>query len=392
LTWDEDESDVSGIAGYNIYRNGEITALNGDELITTNSYLDENLVDGTYYYEIEAIDKASNVSGKARSNIVDTSDTIAPVLTLLGDKDQIVVQNGFWSEPGAKASDNFDTDFSNIAGDPPVIIITGSIDTSKLGKQTLEYVAIDSHDNKSEAQTRTVTVVLPIDFQVKQIDTKETINVVWHGVGSVEGPIDGYNIYLNGILSKYVPAQNTTGDINLAYSSDINVQGYSKYGILVKAVKGTAVSNNAETKAVELVEPQPVVVPVTSPAPEAPVTVAPQRAKAAAPQPAEQKIEAPADQDGKIKGEEQPSAENNGSDKVNWTPWIVLFILIILAGAATGGYFYWFNSEDEDIKTIVKETKKEIKEEPKQAQAAAAKPAANQQQAKKKNNKKQKRW
>lgn len=49
---------------------------------------------------------------------------------------------------------------------------------------------------------------------------------------------------------------------------------------------------------------------------------------------------------GQIKSAETPVTSE--SEKINWTPWIILFILIILAGAATGGYFYWFGRDEEE--------------------------------------------
>lgn len=83
----------------------------------------------------------------------------------------------------------------------------------------------------------------------------------------------------------------------------------------------------------------------------------------------------PEEEDGKIKGDETETKEEN---KVNWTPWIVLFVLILLAGAATGGYFYWFSGEDE-VSAVVRE-KKEIKSTPLK------------ESTKSKANKKSKRW
>ncbi len=56
---------------------------------------------------------------------------------------------------------------------------------------------------------------------------------------------------------------------------------------------------------------------------------------------------------GQIKGAE--NTNNQETEKINWTPWIILFILIILAGAATGGYFYWFGHDDEEEEIVSKE-------------------------------------
>ena len=60
---------------------------------------------------------------------------------------------------------------------------------------------------------------------------------------------------------------------------------------------------------------------------------------------------------GQIKGEETAATEE---EDINWTPWIILFVLIVLAGAATGGYFYWFGNEEEEIvsEKVIEKTRK----------------------------------
>lgn len=67
LTWDANNE--ADFAGFNIYRSttspvgpsGE--PLNGDTLLTSNSYLDQGLTnDTTYYYIVEAVDQAGNTS------------------------------------------------------------------------------------------------------------------------------------------------------------------------------------------------------------------------------------------------------------------------------------------------------------------------------------------
>jgi len=100
--------------------------------------------------------------------------------------------------------------------------------------------------------------------------------------------------------------------------------------------------------------PAETVEPVATPAPS--TSVAPQQAQAAEPTVTNSNAN---DNSGVIKGDE---TQNNTTEKINWTPWIVLFVLIILAGAATGGYFYWFAGEDE-VSAVVKEPKKEAKTE-----------------------------
>ena len=66
----------------------------------------------------------------------------------------------------------------------------------------------------------------------------------------------------------------------------------------------------------------------------------------------------PQGEQGEIRGTE---ANNQESENINWTPWIILFILIILAGAATGGYFYWFGAEDDEeivSKEVIEKSRK----------------------------------
>ena len=101
---------------------------------------------------------------------------------------------------------------------------------------------------------------------------------------------------------------------------------------------------------------------------ETPVSVAPESATAAEPTDEGTAL----DEQGKILGDENADAEEE--EDINWTPWIILFILIVLAGAATGGYFYWFSGEEEiEEATEVKE-KKPAKATPKKETPAPKKP------------------
>lgn len=90
------------------------------------------------------------------------------------------------------------------------------------------------------------------------------------------------------------------------------------------------------------------------------------------------------DDQGKIKGDEN-TASTEEETGVNWTPWIILFILIILAGAATGGYFYWFAGDEEEDRDRSQNRAKQ-KTAPAPIKTAAKKPAA------KAATKKPKRW
>lgn len=177
----------------------------------------------------------------------------------------------------------------------------------------------------------------------------KSIKVEWQGLGN---GVTKYEVYVNGVTSNdRIVNVSSPDDSTTKYSKEINISSVGTYSVYVKAYRGTEVAQST-TSNVVFTTPVPVATveaaPVTT-------SVAPQKVQASAPV-AEQKIETPVDDsNGQIKGDEET---NNDTEKVNWTPWIVLFVLIILAGAATGGYFYWFAGEDE-VRAVVKEPKKE---------------------------------
>ncbi len=145
------------------------------------------------------------------------------------------------------------------------------------------------------------------------------------------------------------------GPVNVSTNSTtiMNLENGSSYDFLVRSVSATGiVSANASTS----VQLQSVIEVTVASAPVVvqEVSIAPEQVQA---EEDVETIEEVLDEDGKILGEDEEAAED---DDINWTPWIILFILIILAGAATGGYFYWFADEDE-VETKVREEKKPAK-------------------------------
>lgn len=332
--------------------------------------------EGEYVVYAEAIDGIGQI---ALDQDTFTIDATAPVITLNGESEITIEKGSVFVDPGASVVDNLDSTVT--------VSVSGSVDTSLAGDYTLTYEAADLAGNLAIAFTRLVHVIEPVqilapEFSVTQSETdagNKIIKVDWEGVG---GAVDGYQIYINGITSdsNYVAASNLD-DLGIKYSKEVSVLSYGKYEVLVKSVKGALYSSNTVTKAVEFIEKAPVVeetveVVNTPVAVENPI--APQPAKAAEPKVEQvQPPAAPSDENGIIKGDETNKDEE---EKVNWTPWIVLFVLILLAGAITGGYFYWFNGEDE-VTTVINEPKKEKKTIVPQNVSKSKKP-----------NKKSKRW
>lgn len=79
------------------------------------------------------------------------SDNVAPVIDLVGNSEITIEVNSIFNDPGYSCSDNFDKTCN--------VVVSGSVDVSKLGKYTLEYNAIDSSGNKAVALKRIVNVV-----------------------------------------------------------------------------------------------------------------------------------------------------------------------------------------------------------------------------------------
>ena len=73
LSWTPASDVVSGVAGYQIYRNGSLLAT----VINTTTYLDTNIVIGkTYSYYVKAFDKAGNVGQASNTINVTTNATV----------------------------------------------------------------------------------------------------------------------------------------------------------------------------------------------------------------------------------------------------------------------------------------------------------------------------
>jgi len=75
-------------------------------------------------------------------------DTTAPVIALTGDNPITIEVGGSFTDPGATATDNYDT----------TITVTGSVDVNTVGTYTITYSADDCSGNTASS-TRTVNVV-----------------------------------------------------------------------------------------------------------------------------------------------------------------------------------------------------------------------------------------
>ncbi len=111
---------------------------------------DDNL--GTSAYTSQVL-KETPVGYYALGSCPSGPDTVAPVMTLLGDAAMSVSLNGSFVDPGVTATDDQDGDIS------ASVSVSGSVNTSVLGSYTLTYNVSDQTGNSAISISRTVNVV-----------------------------------------------------------------------------------------------------------------------------------------------------------------------------------------------------------------------------------------
>lgn len=139
-------------AGSEYIEKGAIAVDNYDGNLTNNitivSDLNSQLI-GTYYLTYKVMDSNGNSANVTRT--VHVVDTTPPVIALNGEENLVLnVLNDNYTEYGVKVSDNSNENLSPI--------ISGNVDTSKVGTYILIYHAEDSSGNSAEIR-RVVNVV-----------------------------------------------------------------------------------------------------------------------------------------------------------------------------------------------------------------------------------------
>lgn len=225
--------------------------------------------------------------------------------------------------------------------------------------------------------------VIAPKFTAKSDTTDGNLYIIvsFKGIG---GGVDEYIVYVGNVPTVIEPVKSDDGH---QYEVKVKVASEGLYNVIVRSKKQRVESINADYLQVNVVKPATTTTNSTTTtgqnvsgnsgqAPEVtPNVLGPARASAAAPKTeSDPQIDnSNGDDQGIIKGEDT----QEDSEDINWTPWIILFILIILAGAATGGYFYWFAGEEEE--------KEKTKPAPKKAKVSVK-------QKEKSSKKKYRRW
>ena len=178
-----------------IYTIGNDIINSGNQTILTLPVFVENSIDlGQYTFQFSNVVLSSetnqNISSDAPSigYIYVTEDSIAPVITLLGDATVSIEVGDTYIDAGATAKDNYDGDITSN------IVTVSNVDTAIVGSYTVTYDVSDANGNAAATVTRTVNVEDALSLenfdQIKldifpnptsnfwQINSSEIINIV----------------------------------------------------------------------------------------------------------------------------------------------------------------------------------------------------------------------
>lgn len=291
-------------------------------------------------YRIKAIDELGNETITDPISTITPVDNDKPVITLIGSANVNIEYNSVYVEKGAVWTDNID-------GSGNAIVSGDVVDTSIVGTYNVRYNYVDSSGNAADEIVRVVNVVKSTQAPVTNLTVipgAGKVNLSWLApLGAVS-----YNIYYKkkadiDYPSTFIPTANTSTEI-------IGLENGVEYDFAVVAIDAFGVMSEKS-----VVSSAPRVAAVTTPVIVQAVNVTTQEILPQEPATGVNTDDGNEDNgdsnkaddsEGKIKGDEEVDTSEE-EESVNWTPWIILFILIILAGAATGGYFYWFAGEDE---------------------------------------------
>ena len=142
-----------------IYTIGNDIISSGNQTILTLPIFVEDSIDlGQYTFQFSDIVLSSetnqNISSDALSvgYIYVTEDSIAPVITLLGDATVSIEVGDTYIDAGATAKDNYDGDITSN------IVTVSNVDTAIVGSYTVTYDVSDANGNAAATVTRIVSV------------------------------------------------------------------------------------------------------------------------------------------------------------------------------------------------------------------------------------------
>ncbi|MDZ4756736.1 MAG: PKD domain-containing protein [Bacteroidota bacterium] len=139
---------------HNKYIEAGATAIDSMDGNVTNTIIISGTVDtgklGWYPVTYTATDKSKNINTRVR--MVQVGDTTRPVITLIGKDTIYIFINANFTDPGVKATDNYDVVV------PASVVRTGTVNNTVKGWYQLDYNVKDKQNNAANTVSRWVNV------------------------------------------------------------------------------------------------------------------------------------------------------------------------------------------------------------------------------------------
>jgi len=323
--------------------------------LVVSGYQEDLINDGEYYWYVRAWDGTDySLGSEVNSFVIDTiSPTTKPVI------DTPVVDNGTVNLSWSVAGDNVDGSgisyYEIYRQSSPAILVGTTSDTTfsdmpGFGEFTYFVRAYDMAGNYIDSDPTDLIDLGQLSSPKNLVATSEAGEVVlsWDAVvGAVS-----YNVY-------YKKASDTTwiGPVGVLLNGTkiTGLEDGVEYDFIVQSVDSNGNPSSASAISVTVGSVSEKIVLASAPTVQDAVVAQPETPVVTP------EVTPPTEETGpeigQIKGEETAATEE---EDINWTPWIILFVLIVLAGAATGGYFYWFGNEEEEIvsEKVIEKTRK----------------------------------
>jgi fibronectin type 3 domain-containing protein len=263
LTWNAATDNIS-VTGYDLYRNGALTATLGAVTNYTDTPVSPNF---TYQYQIRARDAAGNVSGlNAPASVTTPADTTLPVVALTAPADGLTVNGTI--QLSADATDNVDVedvDFlvngvvvGTVAEGGPYNVLWDTTTVADGTPAVITARAVDTSSNSTTSSSRTVTVdnasgdtlppSLPGNFMAVAAGATR-VDLSWNASTDNVG-VTAYDVYRDGVLL------TSTNGATIGYS-DSNVAQGATYQYQVRA-RDAANNVSGLTSAASITIPAPL--------------------------------------------------------------------------------------------------------------------------------------
>ncbi|MDC0264697.1 DUF5011 domain-containing protein, partial [Verrucomicrobia bacterium] len=199
-------------AGANADDNSDLSLV-----VSTSGTVDENNP-GNYTLTYTASDATGNSATESTRTVV-VSDTIAPVITLMGDASVNLEVGTTYTDAGANATDSFDGTVKVTTTIRDSMGVNVGLNVNKVETYTLTYSATDAAGNAASALTRTVVVsdtIAPVITLVGDASVKHEIGTTYTDAGA--NATDSFDGTVTVTTSGKVDA-NTAGRYTLTYNA-----------------------------------------------------------------------------------------------------------------------------------------------------------------------------